>query len=1106
MARDIGEWLEGLGLARYAGAFGENEIDLDTLPHITEDDLKNIGVALGARRKLLAAIVELKSGAGQTSEDEVGDNRPSRAEAERRQLTVMFCDLVGSTALSQRIDPEDMRDVLTRYQDVVAGVIMRHGGYVANYLGDGVLAYFGWPRAHEDQAAQAVRAGLSAIAAVNGVTTPDGRALSARVGIATGLVVVGDLAGETARQADVVSGDTPNLAARLQGVAAPDQVVIDTITRQLLGAGFTLKDLEPQTLKGIAEPVAAWCVTGEADVVGRFEAAHAHVMAPLVGREQELDLLIGRWRVAAGGEGQAVLLSGEAGIGKSRLIEALHQRIAGSEHIALRYQCSPYHRNTALYPVIRQLEHAAGFASSDNDNARLDKLETLIAPSEPVFSEVMPLFAALCGLDYEARFGPSHLPPQLRRQRTLALLIDELGSLARRKPVLFLFEDAHWIDPTTQELLGEAVTRIVDLPVLMLVTHRPDWKASWAGQAQVTSLSLNRLSRAGTTELVREIAGDHVDDAAVVRIVARADGIPLFAEELTKALVEQSSVDEEAEIPATLQASLIARLDRLGPEAKDIAQRGAVLGREFPRGLPVSMADLTDEDLNTALGALVQSELLFRSGAPPDLAYTFKHALVRDTAYDSLTRARRADLHEKAAQAIENATSDEVGAAALVAHHYSTAKRFDRALPHWCMAARQALESSNYLETIANVRDGLAAAEQAEDATSAKEARRELYLCGGPAYGAVKGFAAPELQDAYTRARDLAAETGATRQQFMATWGLWHVNQMRHHFDAAEALAQQVLEIGERQEDDGLRLQAHHAAWTTSFLRDLETCRRHALRGVEIYDMARHRRLAFTFAGHDPGVCARIHLCWAPWYLGYADQALVASEDALELAGRLGHGMSQALASYYRAELHVFRREPAAAFSAAKTLVEFCDHSGISPQYRAAGRIVQGWAKAQSDGAAEGCAIIADGIKAFLDIGARFRLPHYQTLHAETQCLAGRIDAALENLHEAQRTIDDSHETIWQAEVDRHRGVAAALDRQAAEDVNAHFRAAITVAKQQKARSLELRSAANFAKHLSRHGRAEEARSALAPLYHWFTEGFDTLDLKEAKALLDELS
>lgn len=1107
---DVHEWLEGLGLGEYVEAFVDNHIDEQVLPDLTADDLKDLGVrSVGHRRRLLSEIAKLAPTDAANDGPAHPEIEPAvamiGADAERRQLTVLFCDLVGSTELSGRLDPEDMREVLTKFQDMVAGIISRHDGFVANYLGDGVLAYFGWPKAHEDQAAQAVRAGLAASHAVRSIAATDGEALAVRIGIATGLVVVGDLAGETARQADAVVGNTPNLASRLQSVAEPSQVLIDVTTRQLLSAGFVLQRIASQSFKGFSEPVAAWWVTGEADVVGRFDAAHSRTVVPLVAREHELELLMARWRVAAGAEGQVVLLSGEAGIGKSRLVAALVERMADADHYSHTFQCSPRHQNTAFYPVIRHIEHSAGFLDSDSNDIRLDKLQALLALDEATEPVVMPHIAAHCGLDYEIRFGQSSLSPERRRQRFVSLLVKGVVELARKKPVFLLLEDAHWIDPSSNELLADVVSHIVDLSVFLLVTHRPSWVPPWSAQAHVTSLSLNRLSRSATTELVRKIAGFEIDEAAITNIAERSDGIPLFAEELTIALLEQNATADTAEVPITLQASLSARLDRLGPQVKDVAQRAAVLGREFSFRHLVSIVEQTETELSVALAALVQSELLFPTRSSPNQTYAFKHALVRDAAYDSVTKSHRVVLHERAAQALQTPDPDEVGAPALIAHHYTMAQRFDEALPYWCRAARQALESSHYHETIAYVRDGLTAAEQADDVAAITSAQRDLYLCRGPAYAAVKGFAAPELLDAYSKARVLANETGSKHQQFMATWGLWHVNQMRHQFDAAESLVQEVLEVGEQQQEDGLRLQAHHAAWTTAFMRDLEACRRHAQRGVELYDLEQHRQLAFTFGGHDPGVCARIHLCWAPWYLGEVDQALVASDDAIELANRLGHEMSRVLAAYYRAELHAFRREPSSAYVTAQHLIEFCDQSGISPQYHAAGRIIQGWAIAQCKDAVEGCKTVEEGLTAFLDIGARFRLPHYQSLYAESLCLANSTDTAIETLNSAQTAIDKSHEMIWQAEVDRILGVVKSLQRRDFDEVEPHFQAAITIARQQKARTLELRSATDLAKHLSNIGRDAEARDLLLPIYKVFTEGFDTHDLRQAKTVLDEL-
>jgi class 3 adenylate cyclase/tetratricopeptide (TPR) repeat protein len=699
---DIAAWLREVGLERYEQAFRDNDVDAKVLPHLTAEDLKDIGItSVGHRRSLLAAIEALRPEITIPEPEEPRRRRRLFSEAERRQLTVMFVDLVGSTALSARLDPEDLRLVIGTFRDTVAAEVARFDGFVAQYLGDGILAYFGWPRAHEDDAERAVRAGLAAVDTVTGLATPVGRALAARVGIATGVVVVGDLIGQQDSQQRAVVGETPNLAARMQTLAQPGRVVIAETTRRLLGGGFTLEDLGERELKGVGGPVRAYLVTGERPLQSRFEAKSGPALLPMVGRDQELALLLERWALVKAGEGQGVLLVGEAGIGKSRISRALLDALAVETHFRIRYQCSPYHTDSALWPVIQQLSYAAALAADDALEARLDKLEALLERAGG--QGAAPLIADLLGLDGSARYGPLDLTPQAQRARTLEALVEQMLGLAARQPVLVVLEDAHWIDPTTLEMIEQGLDRIADARVLILLTSRPDRQPALAAHPHMTRLTLNRLGRAGVEAIVARLGGDRLSGEVIETIIARTDGVPLFVEELTKAILDAG----ETTVPASLHDSLMARLDRI-PEVKQIAQIGACIGREFDYPLLAAIADRPESDLQSSLDELATAELIFRRGTPPNVRYTFKHALVQDAAYSTLLRKRREGLHRRIGEAIEQLYAErEDEVCHMLAHHFAAADQPAKAVAYLCRRADQLARSYALVEMEATLRRGL---------------------------------------------------------------------------------------------------------------------------------------------------------------------------------------------------------------------------------------------------------------------------------------------------------------------------------------------------------------------------------------------------------------
>jgi len=711
---DIVVWLRSLGLGKYEAIFRENDIDETVLPSLTHENLKELGVAsFGHRVKLLDAIAALRSVTSEKAPSVDVASAPNTSpedRAERRQVTVMFSDLVGSTALSARLDPEDMREIITAYQKAVAGTVTRFGGFVAKFMGDGVLAYFGYPQAHEDDAERAIRAGLELLTAVSGLKTHV--ALKTGVGIATGLVVVGDLVGSGSSQEQAIVGDTPNLAARLQAIAEPNSVVIAEGTRRLVGSLFELEDLGPRKLKGISAQVRAWAAVRPALVEGRFEAMHGGGLTDLVGREEELDLLLRRWSKAKSGSGQVVLLSGEAGIGKSRLTAALLKHLATEPHTRLRYFCSPQHTDSALYPIIGQFARAAGFVHGDTLQAKLDKIDALVAQTSTSMQDAA-LFSEMLSLLNDGRYAALELTPQQRREKTLEALNRQVEALARSRPVLIIFEDAHWADPTSLEAFGRTVDRIATLPALLILTFRPEFEAPWVGQQHVTSLALNRLGHRDVGSLIDRVVGNNLLPTNTRQdIIERTDGIPLFVEEMTKAVLEAGSEREARQtaaavpslalaIPPSLHASLMARLDRLGSAAKEVAQIGSAIGREFSHQLLAAVTRKPEAELASSLDRLNRAGLLFHKGMPPHATYLFKHALVQDTAYGTLLRQSRRALHARIANTIESQFADVANAQPdLLARHYTEAGLIDKAAVLWGKAGLRSLERSALVEGI----------------------------------------------------------------------------------------------------------------------------------------------------------------------------------------------------------------------------------------------------------------------------------------------------------------------------------------------------------------------------------------------------------------------
>jgi class 3 adenylate cyclase len=799
---DVADWLRKLGLEQYEPAFHENDVDGEVLPRLTAEDLISIGVtSVGHRRRLLDAISAFSAETPAVATM----GAPPQADAERRHLTVMFCDLVGSTPLSARVDPEDLRAIIGAYHRCVTETVEGFGGFVARYMGDGVLVYFGYPQAHEDDAERATRCGLALVDRVPQLNLAE--ELHARVGIATGLVVVG---GEVVEHD--VAGDTPNLAARLQALAEPDTVVIAASTRRLTGDLFEYLDLGAVEVKGIAAPVPAWHVLRPSAVASRFEALRGAALTPLVGRDEELDLLLRRWARAKAGDGQVVLVSGEPGIGKSRLTAALTERLHAEPHLRLRYFCSPYHQDSALFPFIEQLSRAAGFGRDDTAAARLEKLETLLARAEPPDEDVA-LVVDLLSLPASDRHPLSNLSPQRKKEKTLEALIQQLEGLARRRPVMMVFEDAHWIDPTSRELLDLAVERVRSLPVLLIVTFRPEFKPPWTGQPQVTMLALNRLDRRDRTTLVTQIAGGKSLPTEVIEQIAnRTDGVPLFVEELTKSVLESGVPLVGVGIPTTLHDSLMARLDRLG-SVRRVAQIGAAIGREFSYPLLRAVSSLPEDELQTALARLAASELVLQRGAPPEAVYSFKHALVQDAAHSSLLRSSRQQLHGQVAAALEVQSPELMDSQPeLFAQHYMEAGLVEKSVAYWGKAGHRSAARSAMVEAAAQLQKGLDQLALLPDDPDRQRQELEFWRALGAVLQAVKGSAAPETGHAYARSRELWEQLGSPSEFLQIPYGqsVYHMN--RGELDLALRLDEDLLRASRQRNNSAGLVLGHQSS------------------------------------------------------------------------------------------------------------------------------------------------------------------------------------------------------------------------------------------------------------------------------------------------------
>ena len=1054
-------------------------------------------------------------------------SKPVALEGERRHLTVMFCDLVGSTTLSELLDPEELREVIQAYQQTCAEVIRRFEGHIAQYLGDGLLVYFGYPLAHEDDAQRAVRTGIGILAEWQGTNTRIqkavapmlGRPIQVRIGIHSGLVVIGEMGGRERRE-QLALGDTPNIAARIQGIAEPDTVVISSATYKLTQGFFQCFDLGPQMMRGVSTPISAYRVFRESDVRSRFEVTVTRGLTPLVAREEEVRVLLQRWEQVKEGMGQVVLVSGEAGIGKSRLVQELKERVAGNAYTQLKGRCSPYSQNSAFYPEIELLQRLLQLEGEDSPQEKLSKLESALAAYHFPLQEVVPLVASLLSLPFSDHYPPPTLTPQKQRQKTLEILQAWVLKEAERQPVSLVWEDLQWADPSTLELLGLLMKKVPTARILVLLTFRPDFVVPWDTSSYQTHLALSRLTHRQVEAMVEKMSGSKTLPATVLQqVVANADGVPLFVEELTKMMLESGLLREQeghyeltgplppSVIPATLQESLMARLDRLGT-GKETAQLGATLGREFSYELLQAVSPLDKTTLRRELAQLVEAELFYQRGLLPQVTYTFKHALIQEAAYQSLLRSTRRQYHQKTAEVLERSFSEIAETQPeLLAHHYTVAGLAEQAIPCWQRAGQRAVERSANVEAISHFTKGLELLQILPD--TPEHTRQELLLQAtlGSTLMATKGIGALEVEQAYARARELCQQVGDTPWLFPVLRGLAAFYSVRPDFKAALELGEQCLRLAQCQQDPYPILGAHLEVGGALFgLGEFTQALEHFEEGTALYEPKKHRSLAALY-GYDLGVSCLCRTFYVLWYLGYPDQALKKSEQAFALVQEPFHPQSRAYTLMFAAVLHQLRREGQVVQKLAEAAIKLSTEQGL-PLWLASGTILQGWVLAQQGRVEAGIAQLLQGLASWRATGAELELPYFLSQLVEAYGKAGRVREGLSTVNEAIALVQKNRERIHEAELYRLKGELL-LQSRVQEEAEECFRQAIDIARRQSAKSLELRAVMSLVRLGSqRQGTRKKkiARQMLAEIYGWFTEGFETKDLQEAKMLLEEVS
>ena len=1113
--QSISEWLHPLDLDQYIQVFADNDVDLELLPSLSEQDLEKLGVtSLGHRKKLLKAIAELANTKTTTGADATTAARAptTTSEGERRQLTVLFCDMVGFTELANRLDPEVLQRIIRSYEDACAVCIARYDGYVFQRLGDGIVAFFGYPLAHEGEAERAIHAGLAIIESLSKLDVPAAGHLAVRIGVATGLVVV-----SSAEKGAV--GETMNLASRLQGIAQPGSIVVSERVHRLASGSFDYEELGEQSLKGIAQPTLAYRIVGVSEAASRFDAATGEGLTPLVGREQELGLLLEHWALAQDGEGQVVLLSGEPGIGKSRILSALRERLARQGAQALRLQCSPYYVNSAFYPFIDHLERALKFGRNEPAGSKLDNLEALIVTHYGRPQSDVRFIASILSIPWEDRYGLIAMTPQKHKDETLRTLVDLTAAAARKQPSVMLFEDAHWADPTSLEVLDLLIDRVRTFPLLIVLTHRPEFHSRWSEHGHVTALNLSKLTRAQSSAMISRLTGAKALPGDLTQqILTKTDGVPLFVEEITKSILESGELKEAGDryeysgtthsitIPATLRDSLMARLDRYMP-VKELTQIGAAIGREFSYELLAAVAPRSRAELEDGLERLTASGLAFRRGTPPEAIYTFKHALVQDAAYESLLKSRRQELHSKIARVLEEqfpATIDTEPE--LLAHHYTAAGLTDAAIPLWLKAGQRALGAMALSSAIAHLESGLRLIEGLPASPQRDDWELQIRTTTSVAWEALRGWPAPQITEVLLPALNLAKRSSQPTLLARTLWGLW-VNPLTQG-RIAESLrwANELLSAAEASTDEGLTLIAHMTAMVTHFwLGNLTTAKMHGDTILTLYDPARHGNIARAM-NHDPKTLTGLYASHWVWMLGYPDEAVRVTEERDAHARSIGHPFDRGFALTTGSHVYEYRGEPEKQRALAEEAVRLGREHSMPFISEILAQIVMGVSMVRSGPLDKALELMSAGFKLWDGGGARIWSPYSKSVMAEANALSGDLETALSIVGAMLEQIarPDWEERSHLAEVLRLKGWMLSLKGDLA-GAERNYLASIDWAREQQAKSWELRTSTSLARLWLGQGKRKEAHGLLAPIYAWFTEGFDTKDLREAKALLQEL-